>query len=283
MLTDPTERSKYDAGRRLGAGRSRTTGFASTTTPQASGTKGNPWSNAGKEWAPPPKPPGFAPRRPPPSAGASRYTDNFATGRPAPPPRTAKDPMSAAEERKNNFTAWESMRNSKTSYRKAEEPGRSARDAHRQPSGRKVPPRPGSFANFNNEDDGIGRTPSQRKNGYAPNNSGGDEPAAASTSSYSTKRRPVPPIPLFDDAPDTRRAVPPSPPPDSTRPSRTPNAFYDEPRVSTPYTSHSGEKTNPFDGLGSKAASHDMGNGDFANGQGKTRFTHEKSVDLTWL
>lgn len=285
VLIDPVERQKYDAGRRRGARGAGAPSFGPAST-GPSGMKGNPWANAGSEWAPPPKPPGSR-RPPPPSAGASRYTSNFNTAKPTPPRRPAQSAEDAAEERKNNYNAWENMRKEKKeqsdssgprtagSYYKPTVPapdyknynGREASNAktHKYP----VPPRPG-FAEFRAEQEGLGRTPSQKRNGYTPSASGADEPPAPSTSAYFTRNnpRPVPPIPKASP----NQSVPPPPPPDSTRPGRdqTFDLMDDEPRLSTPYTNHGGERFNPFEGAklnrtGTKEGENMTGEGKFAN------------------
>lgn len=99
-----------------------------------------------------------------------------------------------------------------------------------------APQKPG-FDDFRNGmRPGAPPTP-PRRNGFMPGTPGGDEPPAPNTSAYSnynTYRRPVP-------------EVPPRAPPDPLRHFREQAGIPNEPRISTPYATHGGERTNPFE------------------------------------
>ena len=263
ILTDPLERSKYDSTRTR-------SNFTSTFASRAS-TRGNPYSNYGAEWPkPPPRPGGPGPtKNPPPSSGASRYSKFQA-------PKTSAS--AAAQEgpaaRENTFKAWENMRNqSKTNARAGAGPGqtwaapKAPPKEHTPQSGREesnsfkyAPPpkaRPGydefSTAYRSSDETSPRRSQSSaRKNGFMPSTPGPDEPAAAK-GAYQTQRgtRPVPnpPVPPRGD-PSSASNMGPPPSPTNRDPLRQfkekSNVFF-EPRVSTPYATHGGEKLNPFE------------------------------------
>lgn len=87
-------------------------------------------------------------------------------------------------------------------------------------------------------------TSAQHRKGFMPNTPGGDEPAAP-RNAYFTQRNKSAQAP---EAPP--RNNPPQPPPTPVDPLRQfrekANMPY-EPRLSTPYATHGGEKLNPFD------------------------------------
>ncbi|KAL0944363.1 DnaJ domain-containing protein [Colletotrichum truncatum] len=187
--------------------------------PTASGVKGNPWQNAGSNFPPPPRRNATA-RNPPSSSGANRYR-NFASG--AAP--TAKAQQQSDSEAKRN--AWHAFENMKG---KASQSQSKAKNEPPEPPKRPVP-----------------RTPSQRqraeaafgarKGGYVPHSPApGDEPPVAA-SNYSTTNRHSN---IFAD--NARRQGVPDPL------AQFREGFTDT-RQSTPYSSHGGEKTNPFDGV----------------------------------
>ncbi|EHL02904.1 putative DnaJ-related protein rsp1 [Glarea lozoyensis 74030] len=72
VLTDAAERAKYDSNRsRTASSFRQSTAYSGAGS---SGVRGNPWANAGSQWAPPPKKAPTARKgAPPPSAGAQRY------------------------------------------------------------------------------------------------------------------------------------------------------------------------------------------------------------------
>ncbi|OLN88302.1 DnAJ-like protein [Colletotrichum chlorophyti] len=212
VLSDPQQRAKYDASRP----RSR--------YPTASGVKGNPWQNAGAGFPPPPRRNATARNPPPPppsSSGASRYR-NFASG--AAP--TAK--AQARDDPEAKRSAWHAFENMK------------GRNSQSQAKPKPEPPEPPKRP--------VPRTPSQRqraeasfgrRGGYTPHSPvPGDEPPVAA-SNYSTASRHTN---IFADN-ARRQGVP-----DPLAPFRDREAHVDS-RQSTPYSSHSGEKTDPFDGV----------------------------------
>lgn len=256
MLTDPEQRAKYDSGR-LRSSTTRTYSGFGAQTPAASGTRGNPWANAGSQWAPPPKPPPpreFERRKPPPpSAGAQRYA-NFATAN-GTAPKTNQD----AEARRKNYQAWESMRQQPPP--RAWQPPKPVPKEYTPQSGReesnsyKHPPPPKSskpgFEEFragasSSHSDRTSPTRPSRKSGFMPGTPGPDEPPASSTSSYFTRATGRP-------SSSRKQADIPEPPPRTKPPIDPLRQFREkagtpyEPRLSTPYATHGGEKTNPFE------------------------------------
>ncbi|KAE8447783.1 hypothetical protein EG329_010177 [Mollisiaceae sp. DMI_Dod_QoI] len=255
VLIDPTERAKYDAHRiRVSSSSFRNTYSGGT----ASGVRGNPWANAGAQWAPPPKPPtarNRAQQPPPPSSGAKRY-DKF-----TPPNASA---YQAAQEgpqaRKAQYEAWENTRHQNRTehgpgktWKAPQPPPRGTPTSGREESNAQFhgpPPkaRPG-YDEFREPNGSHGRSQSTNatsRKGFMPNTPGGDEPPAP-RGAYSTQRD----KPTVAPEPPPRR-----PPPSTERPStgrsdplkqfREESATM-EPRVSTPYATHGGEKLNPFE------------------------------------
>jgi curved DNA-binding protein CbpA len=257
VLTDPTERAKYDQNRisKLnGKG-----GFAS-------GVRGNPWSNVSSQWAPPPKRPS-ANRPPPPSAGAARY-GKFET-----PKASANTAYEGAEARKKTYEAWESMRSQETrahasTGRTSYQPPPPRRD-YTTPSGRdesnsyKHPPPPKAKPGFDeyraNYSPNV--SPHRRaqssgaanRKGFTPSTPGGDEPAAPKGAYFTQHKSQYAPEPPPRAPPTSTSYVQPEPArqnvqPDPLRQFRQqvdPQSF--EARQSTPYQTHGGEKLNPFD------------------------------------
>ncbi|KAI9731639.1 MAG: hypothetical protein M1818_007769 [Claussenomyces sp. TS43310] len=240
ILIDAGEKARYDAGRVLRANRGSAYGAYSSTAPRASGMRGNPWSGAGSEWAPPPRPPTARkpppPPPPPPSAGAQRYA-GFQT----PNAGTSKHAQEDAEARRKMYQGWESMKGQKPAKPyPAPKPipkdtmpqsGREESNNIRHPPPRST--RPG-FEDFR-----ATETPTRKRTGFMPATPGGDEPPASNTSAYYTQR--------------SGRPAPPSRPPrvaaDPLRQFRPQNEPQVGPRLSTPYSTHGGEKTNPFESV----------------------------------
>lgn len=241
VLTDPEQRLKYDSGRM----RSSTTRSYGQT--RAAGERNNPWQNAGAQWAPPPKPPppSAFKRPPPPSAGAARYS-NFATPNGVPKP---------SFDAKKTSQGWESMRSSQPRYNPS--PPKPVPKDYTPQSGREesnnarhAPPpkaRPGyeefragtsPRAERTNPHRAQSSNDPPRRNGFMPGTPGGDEPPAPSRSAYSTRKYPVP-------EPPPRSA----PPLDPLRQFRDKASSPYGSRVSTPYSSRGGEKTNPFESI----------------------------------
>ena len=231
----------------------------------ASGVRGNPWANAGAQWAPPPKPPG-ANRRPPPSGGAARYA-KFET------PRAANATYEGAEARKKTYEAWESMRSQETraqasANRESYKPPPPSRD-YTNTSGRDesnsykhaAPPKPKPGfdeyrANYSPNISPHRRAQSMgaaNRRGFTPATPGGDEPAApkgAYFTEYKSQYAPVPspraqPAPMHDVQSDPLEQ---NVPPDPLRQFRQQvDPLAHESRQRTPYQTHGGEKLNPFD------------------------------------
>lgn len=238
ILTDPIAKAQYDEARKNHMSR----------FPRASGVRGNPYQDYGKEFTrpptrrPPTKPPTQPPPQPHPHSGAQRYK-TFAKEM----PRTAysnvrEDPQS----RKSNAEAWESMRSNST--RRAPPP--TARRAPapttqetKSSNSNGVPPRTASQqqkaqASFGN-----------RRTGYVPHSPGlGDEPPVPSNNYFTNRTHSS----LFDGViPDTTHADVHASATSATPASADPLAqfkekFWDD-RQSTPYQTPGGEKTSLFD------------------------------------
>ncbi|CAG8952202.1 hypothetical protein HYFRA_00000942 [Hymenoscyphus fraxineus] len=220
VLTDTQERAKYDANRRTAAYRPSYTG------PTSSGVRGNPWQNAGSQFPPPPKPSGTRRAAPPPSEGAKRY-QQFNNAAPKASQYSAQE---GAEARRSTYAAWEHMRPDHT---------RKPAPTRATPS-RKPPPPPRQTPN-------AGHTPgvSPQRKGFMPNTPGGDEPAAPRGAYFTTQRAAPEPPPV-----PPRNPSPINPSASTTNAGADPlNQFRDqrpqfEPRTSTPYATHGGEKFN---------------------------------------
>ncbi|WYZ45291.1 hypothetical protein EsH8_VIII_000607 [Colletotrichum jinshuiense] len=213
ILIDPQQRAKYDASRT----RSR--------YPAASGVRGNPWQNAGANFPPPPRRNATTrnPPPPPPPSGANKYR-NFASG--AAPTAKAQQARDDPEAKRNAWHAFENMK------------GRPSQSQPKpKPATTETPKRP------------VPRTPSQkqraeasfgRKGGYTPHSPvPGDEPPV-NASNYSTSSRHTN---IFADNARRQREAGVPDPLAQFREAST------DPRQRTPYSSHGGEKTNPFDGI----------------------------------
>ncbi|KAH9242050.1 hypothetical protein K456DRAFT_713462 [Colletotrichum gloeosporioides 23] len=203
-----------DSRAKYDAGRTR------SRYPTASGVRGNPWQNAGSNFPPPPRRNATSTARNPPSSGANRYR-NFASG--AAPTAKAQQ-QSDPEAKRNAWHAFENMR---------------GKASQSQPKPKNEPPEPPKRP--------VPRTPSQkqraeaafgaRKGGYVPHSPvPGDEPPV-NASNYSTTNRHSN---IFADN-ARRQGVP--------DPLAQFREGYADSRQSTPYSSHGGEKTNPFDGV----------------------------------
>jgi curved DNA-binding protein CbpA len=262
VLTDPEQRAKYDSGRSRG---SRQPGFGGGSTFQTGGhQRGNPYSNAGSYWPPPPKPPP-AKKAAPASAGAQRYAGFAQTG--AGPSKREQD---SAQARQKTYEAWENMRKKKPEPAREWTPPKPVPKEYTPQSGREesnsyrhsAPPKPRPGY----EEFVPGPSPSRtqstfRKNGYMPSNSGGDEPAAASASAYYTRAVPRPPTARVPDPPPRAAPIPVDPLKQFREKTGTPL----EPRISTPYATHGGERTNPFESANlnrSKSTRENMDKGD---------------------
>lgn len=242
VLTNAEQKVKYDNFRRN-----------RSTTSTASGVRGNPWQNAGKQWPAPPKPPAYSkpPTQPKPAAQAkpSSYppkpprppmqkqhtasgADKYAGFTKEVPPTSPKYARKAPETSK----AWEDMKSGpkKASF------GTSAADSNNKPSGPpKVPPRAtpqaqpkGSFGNRVNR-------------GYTPRSPGADDPPVTNKNYFTTRTHSN----LFNETSAAARARMASAPafdPDPASGFR--DSSFPDMRQSTPYQTSGGEKFNPFEG-----------------------------------
>lgn len=249
MLSDPEQRAKYDIGR---VRSSRGYGASSSYVPSAG--RGNPWSTAGAGWAPPPRPPTSRYPPQPASAGAQKFS-KFTNAKPAaapPRPPPTRPTEEGAEARSRNYQAWERMRQRQGT--ESQTPPKASTKAG--PTGWGAPPpRPEYDADSSrsrSRDHGTGESP--KRTGFMPSTPGGDEPPARNTSAYFTHRaRPSMPPPEPPPRAEAPRAAPaPSTSangevPDPVKHFRDSSGF--EPRQSTPYVHHGGEKTDPLAGV----------------------------------
>ncbi|KAF7557340.1 hypothetical protein G7046_g6065 [Stylonectria norvegica] len=216
VLTDPEQKAKYDATR----SQSRYTGGGS-------GVRGNPWSNVSSQYPPPPR--RNASSRPTPSprptpSGAQRWQTRFAPGM---PPTAKQSTASDSETKKNAARAFENMRKG---------PAPAPAREHRPPP---PPPPPRTESARQRAEASFGA----RKSGFHPRSAApGDEPPVTNhnyTSRPSSERY----AQYTQDAGQSSS----TPMPDPLGQFRDPDSFAD-PRQSTPYQTHGGEKTDPFDG-----------------------------------
>ena len=206
--------------------------------------KGNPWSNVASQFPPPPRrnpAPGRNPPPPQPTSGAQRWQTRFSAG----PPPTAKQATSAETEAKRNAArAFEHMRkpthtSSHTSSHTTSQsshhsrPPSSDRSPQKDPRPKNPPPPPPRTEAARQRAQASFGT---RKTGYYPR-SDGDEQAVPSQN-YTPRSYVVPPEPDNTRVPDPLQQFR----------EQLPDGFADN-RQRTPYTSHGGEKTNPFDGV----------------------------------
>ncbi|KAH7328218.1 hypothetical protein B0I35DRAFT_472958 [Stachybotrys elegans] len=183
--------------------------------PTASGVKGNPWSHVSEQFPAPP-------RRKPPASGAQRWNQRFASG----VPPTAKQQASSDSESRQSAAsaarAFESMR-TKASNQQRETP-----QAPPPPPPRSETARQRQQASFGN-----------RKPSYAPRTSAQDDEPPATPARNNTARH---------HASSSSQVPQASPIPDPFSQFREREYGHDA-RQSSPYTTHGGEKTNPFDGV----------------------------------
>lgn len=222
ILSDPEQKAKHDASR----GRSRYTG--------ASGVKGNPWSNVSAQYPPPPRRNNANTSARATPSGAQRWQTRFSSGV---PPTAKQYTASDAETKKNAARAFENMRK-----------GTSAK-SNEQTRPPPPPPPPRTESARQRAEASFGA----RKTGFHPRTAMGDEPPV-SNSNYSSR-----PASERYPQPYAQEDPKPAPPPTPQRPAPTAmpdplSQFRDrdswaDPRQSSPYTSHGGEKTNPFDGI----------------------------------
>ncbi|KAJ6444522.1 DnaJ domain protein [Purpureocillium lavendulum] len=214
ILSDPQQKARYDA----------TLGQSSRVG--ASGVRGNPWSNVSQQFPTPPRRNAAARNA---TSGAQRWQTRFSNG----VPPTAKQGAAAdPEAKKNAARAFENMRKSQSHG--------GAKNAREPRPTQPPPPPPRTETARQRAEASFGA----RKPGHQPRSGGrGDEPPVSASSHYSSmnagQQQPPPPPP---------RQPQDGPVPDPLSQFRDRDAYADA-RQSTPYTSHGGEKTNPFDGV----------------------------------
>ncbi|RDL35774.1 uncharacterized protein BP5553_06386 [Venustampulla echinocandica] len=249
VLIDATERARYDANRVRVTSSHYKSAYGG---PTSSGVRGNPWSSAGSQWAPPPKPP-TARRAPPPSTGARRY-EKFDT----PKNSSHWSSQEGPEARARTYEAWEHMRSHNSAKpspgrtggppkpppRETPQPARGDGEARRygaasKPRAAYDDTRNGHMPNETPRRRSQSTNTSPRK-GFMPNTPGGDEPAAPRGAYFTTQRAPPDPPPR-KPSPSVSNVAP-----DPLKQFRDKASNF-EPRVSTPYATHGGEKFNPFE------------------------------------
>ncbi|PBP22338.1 DnaJ domain-containing protein [Diplocarpon rosae] len=249
VLIDPLERAKYDSNR---VRPSRYGG-------QSSGVRGNPWSSAGSAFPPPPKAPTAqrSQRPPPPSTGARKY-DKFTTQQ-----QSAYTAFEGPGARTATYQAWEHLRHNQKptetgpgkSWGAPQPPPRGTPQSGREESNARrhaPPPKAGpgfeEFREANSPRRSQSTNASSRK-GFMPSTPGGGDEGPAPMGAYFTDRNKpavAPEVPPREPPPKER-------PQASTRPIPNPlkqfqdKAMVNEPRISTPYSTHGGEKFNPFE------------------------------------
>ncbi|PBP24780.1 DnaJ domain-containing protein [Diplocarpon rosae] len=249
VLIDPLERAKYDSNR---VRPSRYGG-------QSSGVRGNPWSSAGSAYPPPPKAPTAqrSQRPPPPSTGARKY-DKFTTQQ-----QSSYTAFEGPGARTATYQAWEHLRHNQKptetgpgkSWGAPQPPPRGTPQSGREESNARrhaPPPKAGpgfeEFREANSPRRSQSTNASSRK-GFMPSTPGGGDEGPAPMGAYFTDRNKpavAPEVPPREPPPRER-------PQTSTRPIPNPlkqfqdKAMANEPRISTPYSTHGGEKFNPFE------------------------------------
>ncbi|KAJ9158064.1 DnaJ domain-containing protein [Coniochaeta hoffmannii] len=216
ILTSPEQKAKYDAHR------SRT----SSRYPTASGVRGNPWQDVASNFPPPPRRPPM-PTRP---SAASRYSSWQTPAQKSP----RDDPNAAAR-------AWDRMRpgSSRQSHHATGPSGSTSNTGSRRTPTRPMdppPPPPRTEAQRKKAEASFGT----RKTNFTQ--AVPDEPPAAS-SSYTTRRANV-----FSQAAEAAKQQK-NAESDYIDPlSKQFQETFVDGRQRTPYSAHTGEKFNPFDG-----------------------------------
>ena len=160
------------------------------------------------------------------TSGADRWSGRFAPGT---APTARQSAASEAQTKKNAAKAFENMRKEKAQA--------SARKAAAPP-----PPPPRTEAQKQRAKDSFGN---RKATGYQPRGSAADEPQVKSNNYFTTRdsERPVPEPPKAQPA---AQSVP------QAAPMADPlSQFRDnsDTRTASPYASHGGERTNPFEGV----------------------------------
>ncbi|KAL8808713.1 MAG: hypothetical protein Q9200_004091 [Gallowayella weberi] len=270
VLTDPTQRAKYDADRiKNGLLHPYTSPLRPNPPPRA----------AASNFPPPPQRTPQASNRynftPQPSSASNRYSTYMRTD----PNNTSKSPADDAKARANAFKAWEQMRHGQGVPPQARPvPPRPTKNTTFQPAreaGSYPPKEPSlrpSWDQTKEPHPGLPKmarsntTRVPKKGGFAPGFSSGDEPPARNTSAYfNISKGEKPDISRSNF--ESRPAPPPPPPPptasnqkssqkrpDPLKPFRpqsgTEDIFENSERLSTPYATSGGEKTYFGTGFG---------------------------------
>jgi curved DNA-binding protein CbpA len=227
ILTDDTLKAKYDANR------------TRSKYPSASGVRGNPYSNVAKDvseqWGAPPKRQTGAQARP----ASTRYSSW------APPPQPKPKQDSAYD----HLRAWDRMRSAGHRAAAAATSAASAatgKTPRPQPKADTPPPPPRTAYQARQQEASFG---TRKTAGFAPTSPLGDEPPVRNQH-YANIHTNV----FEETAANLRkakaRAADPNVDPLSEQFGET---FLDN-RQRTPYASHVGEKTNPFEGASTTRA-----------------------------
>jgi hypothetical protein len=137
------------------------------------------------------------------------------------------------------YEGWERMRPTESKAPPPETPRRKVYDDPPTFGSRTRPTQPPPpFANTR-------PPPIPKRNGYVPGNSAGDEPPAANTSSYNTSRTRAPTArqDAYAEAQYTQQLK------DPLKQFREKAGVPFETRIRTPYATHGGEKTDPFESV----------------------------------
>ncbi|KAK4209853.1 DnaJ-related protein rsp1 [Rhypophila decipiens] len=229
ILTDPAQKAKVDSHRKRPGSR----------FPASSGVKGNPYQDLAKDMAerygapPTRRNAQSGPSAARTTAGTSRYS-NWGV------PPTAKQKMADATD---NLRAWDRMRTA--SGKGNQSSGSTPASPYSRTDNTKPqppPPPPRTAAQARRQEAAFGSP--TKKSGYAPKSPiGGDEPPVTKNGYTNMHSR------MSDETPaNTRKSRPSSSHMDPL--STQFGEHYSDDRQRTPYASHIGEKTNPFEGVG---------------------------------
>ncbi|KAI1386341.1 uncharacterized protein F4822DRAFT_431212 [Hypoxylon trugodes] len=238
ILSDPTQKREYDEARKA----------YNSRYPKASGVRGNPWQDIGKQYQPPPTRNTTQKSSSKTHSGAHRY-ESFTNNMPrTPKPNPRDDPQA----RRAYADAWENMRSNSSRRGGPSTPGRAptsaARDTKASDSESAAPR---SAYQQQKAQAAFGA----RRNGFTPRSPGmADEPPVTGKNYFTTRSHSN----IFSDAEDNKR---PSNESASTSIPVDPLSQFREKvwdkRQSTPYHTPGGEKTSLFNdgpGIGRSAS-----------------------------
>lgn len=214
-MTDPQQRAKFDATRRSGMGK----------YPASSGVRGNPWSNVSQQFPTPPKHPSTPSRNP--TSGANRWNTRFSSGV---PPTARQQTAADAQSKKNTAKAFDNMRS---------KPPPTAKQAHQNRAPPPTPPRTESARQRAQASFGASKAGKASTHTDHPRQFPYEDEPPATKNGYSSRKDGS----RFNLHPESQA----TPVPDPLRQFREEMAFADG-RTRSPYASHGGERTNPFDG-----------------------------------